>query len=95
VPGYQRPTISPYLGLLDNRNSPAFNYFTRVRPQQHFITADVLQSNRINDLQREIDRTQGLMQSELSTIAPTGHRTTFMSLGGYYPQNAGVGARFP
>lgn len=93
VPGYQRPTISPYLGLLNNQNSPAFNYYTRVRPQQHFITADVLQSNQITDLRREIDRTQDLMQSELSTIAPTGHTTSFMSLGGYFAPTTGVGAR--
>src|SRR5262245_51832883 len=34
-----RPTVSPYINLLRNGNSAAFNYFGLVRPEQNALRA--------------------------------------------------------
>ncbi len=85
APRAPRPTLSPYLNLLDRANSTAFNYYNRVRPRQEFDRYRQLNNQNLRALDKRIDRTnEALQQSQNSQLAPTGHRTRFMDLGGYF-----------
>ncbi len=85
----QRPTTSPYLNLLNRGNrSFALNYLQQVRPQQQFRSALAGQEQRLNRLRRDVDEQRLTGQSGASQLGPTGHRVTFLSLGGYYPTTA-------
>ena len=76
-----QPIYSPYLNLLRQGNSPAFNYFGLVRPELNF-------SSSVYGLQQQAVNTQqtvGQIQSGLTT----GHQTMFLNYGGYYQSNRG------
>jgi hypothetical protein len=67
---------------------PAFNasfegqYLTNILPQQEFNRTQQQTQQAFNRVQGEIGQQQLDIQSGLST---TGHKTTFMNLGSYYP----------
>ena len=86
APRAPRPTLSPYLNLLDRNNSTAFNYYNRVRPRQAFDDYRQSTSQNLRALDRRIDRTNEALreQSANSQLAPTGHTTRFLDLGGYF-----------
>lgn len=80
-----RPTLSPYLNLLDRTNSPAFNYYNRVRPRQAFDAYRQQTGSELQNLNRRIDANKlAIQQSANSQLQPTGHQTRFLDLGGYY-----------
>ncbi len=88
-----RPTLSPYLDLLNPRSGGvATSYYNNVRPRQEFQKS----SQSLNKgLQSIESRVQGLQVSQtaqtnaepVSTgrMSPTGHSTSSGNLGGYYP----------
>jgi hypothetical protein len=92
APRAPRPTLSPYLNLLDRTNSTSFNYYNRVRPRQAFEDYRVQQFQDLSALEKRVDRNRQdiLRQSENSQLNPTGHRTRFMDLGGYFGTGPGV-----
>jgi len=80
------PTVSPYINLLRNGNTPAFNYFGLVRPQ--FQTNAGLQQ-----LQQQITFTRSgpLPAAEVpGDVLVTGHAAVFMNLGGYFQSPTGA-----
>jgi hypothetical protein len=82
------PTLSPYLNLLRNGNTPAFNYFSLVRPQ--FQTNAGLQS-----LQQQIALTgagQAMSNGPADDLLITGRGATFMNYGGYFLSAGGGGS---
>ena len=80
-----RPTLSPYLNLLNRNNSTAFNYYNFVRPRQAFDDYRQQTGTTLQNLDRRIDRSQQLIQqSQNSLLQPSGHQTRFLDYGGYF-----------
>jgi hypothetical protein len=80
-PYTSRPYVSPYLNLLRRENSPAFNYYTLVRPQLDF------QRGLYNAQLQGYANSQALanqQQVDASGLPPTGHGATFMNYGHYF-----------
>ncbi len=93
-PPPRRPTVSPYLNLLRRPNAGGgglgFNYYQRLLPQQRALQAD----QRLTSSLSQVRSRQSALQQEIdSGLAPTGHQTSFLNLGGYYPANTGSRTR--
>src|SRR5262245_49112002 len=73
--GINQPAVSPYLGLLNRNNSPAFNYFTNVLPRQQAQDA----FNRQDQINQDVYN-QDTSQGSLTT----GHRTAFLNHQRYF-----------
>jgi hypothetical protein len=88
-PGFgrsNRPTTSPYLNLLPNRNqSPALNYYRSYLPETEFRRANQQASSSIYNLRQDVDRTRLMIQTENSVLGTTGHTTSFGNTGSYFP----------
>ena len=82
-PPINRPTVSPYLNLLNRSNGPALNYYNLVRPQLEFRSA-------IGQLQRQSAVTQEEVRDTASGLI-TGHPTYFFSYGSYFAGGPGSG----
>lgn len=83
-PPRRSPTVSPYLNLLRGPRGGGlgFNYYLRTRPQQRANQFQQELRGSLNQLQRR----QSALQEEIeSGLSPTGHQTSFLNLGGYYP----------
>jgi hypothetical protein len=84
---YQRPTVSPYLGLFAGNANPALNYYNIVRPNMYYPQA-------IGSLQQQIYATQtgmGTMDQTVFGPAMTGHAFGFQTQARYF-QNLGLQA---
>jgi hypothetical protein len=76
---FQRPTVSPYLYLLNGGQSPAVNYFGIVRPQVDF-------RNSLIQMQQQIamgDQSLADLATATSMLT-TGHPSLFMSHRKYF-----------
>jgi hypothetical protein len=82
-----RPTVSPYLNLLNPTGSGTSNYFTTVRPQIQAREELIRQQAQISQIQRQVQRGQpgGVPVRGSQEIRATGHETTFMNYLHYYP----------
>jgi hypothetical protein len=90
-----RPTVSPYTSLLNNGGGggAALNYYNIVRPRQQASKVARSLSNGLKSVESNVKsleqrEPQMLGPSEvISTgrMAPTGHPTSFNSLGSYFP----------
>jgi hypothetical protein len=88
-PGAQRklsrskqPILSPDLNLIPGAASSfTGQYLLRTIPQQEFLRNQAQTERALEGLQSEINTQQKQIQSGLST---TGHRTSFLSTGGYF-----------
>jgi hypothetical protein len=85
---YNRPTVSPYLNLLNP--GAAFNsvpnYFTLVKPQLEQRAALNQQQSEISRLNRQVSAAPRRSQRQQSQVRSTGHATQFMYYGQYYRQ---------
>jgi hypothetical protein len=74
-----RPVVSPYLNLARPGASPAFNYFTLVRPQ-------IAASTSIQQLQQQTQSNQQLITQlqDQPPVPATGHASAFMNVGGNF-----------
>ncbi|MGL4551163.1 MAG: hypothetical protein ACRC33_08245 [Gemmataceae bacterium] len=83
-----RPAFSPYLNLVRNGNSAAFNYFGLVRPELQF-------RDSIQSLQGDVATNRQMINATNATVASalpaTGHTATFLNTGGYFLNSAGGG----
>ncbi len=85
---FNRPTVSPYLNLV-NPGGGGFqpNYHTLVRPllqQQSINRQNALDLRRLQ--QRVTTNTQARLQTDPTGLPGTGHPTRFMFYGSYYSQ---------
>lgn len=83
-----RPSVSPYLHLLNDRaNDGISNYFTFVQPQIQQRQATIRQQSQINQLQREVqNRPLSALQPRGSQqIRATGHETFYQHTSHYFP----------
>lgn len=85
-----RPTISPYLQLLNTGNPNVNNYSLYVRPQIDAQNASRSQQEQIRGLQATqqqlLRAPQGLAIQGSRDIRVTGHETTYMYQSHFYPQ---------
>ncbi|MGL6075093.1 MAG: hypothetical protein ACRC8S_13115 [Fimbriiglobus sp.] len=84
-----RPSVSPYLNLVNRGNNPALNYLSIVRPQQQmaqqFNQLNQQYRQSINGLQNSIDQ---LGQEQNQSFNPfTGHAAVFNSTYGYFSRH--------
>ena len=90
-PPLRRPTVSPYLGLLNGGagRSSALNYYQIVRPQQRSLANETLLNRRLGNLsaaQNRIRSQQSTLQRQIqSQLSPTGKTATFQDTRGFYP----------
>ena len=92
-PGFGRPrspTLSPYLNLLNNNNSTAFNYYQLYRPQAEFRSAYQGLNQSLYPTDVQVAR-QGESIEQIgdrlrpgSVLRTTGHATSFMNYGRYF-----------
>ena len=82
----RRPFISPYVDLL-NSDGAGFtrNYFRRVRPELEFRRNDTRLGRSVQSLQRQVNTQRQQLQSRTSQLSPSGHTTSFLNLGSYFP----------
>jgi hypothetical protein len=87
-PAINRPTTSPYLNLLNRRNrgggSAALNYYRFVRPEQDLRRYSSQVGQQVTGLQQSLT-SQGLLPDGSRPLSGTGHSTSFLNLGGYFP----------
>jgi hypothetical protein len=79
------PTVSPYLLLAQPGIDPALGYQTLVRPDNQFRKTLADQSDAIGNLQREVGQSQSTSKLDSLPVRKTGHPTTFLSTGTYFP----------
>jgi hypothetical protein len=80
-----RPTVSPYLNLLQGNAPPVANYYGVVRTMQEFRQQNAQLTNSLRNLQGQV--AQPAVQADLPE---TGHAAGFMNAGGYF-KNLGGG----
>jgi hypothetical protein len=90
--GLARPTVSPYLSLLNRGNSSALNYLNIVRPQQQmaqqFNALNQQYRQSLNGIQNSIDT---LSQESMSFSPYTGRVAVFNSTAGYFSRHPVTG----
>ena len=88
IPAYNRPAISPYINLLGGTGrSFESEYFTRVRPQLEFRGSYNQLGRGLSSLQGQVQQQGRQIESMKPKIGPTGHSTSFLNYGSYFPKN--------
>jgi hypothetical protein len=88
---YQRPVTSPYLGLLAAPGgSVEFEYFRRVRPELELRRETERLHRSLRTMRQQTEPDEPLRRdgrSQDGTLRPltTGHSTSFMNRGNYFP----------
>jgi hypothetical protein len=87
-PGVTRPTTSPYLNLLRNngRGNFALDYHRLVRPEQQWRNYTSRLNQRLNTVERTLS-TELLPDGSVPQVRTTGHPTSFLNTGSYFPQS--------
>lgn len=87
-----RPTLSPYMGLLQTNTGPIPNYFSLVRPmmQQQSFNRQLSQATRAQSIQIQSLSTQG---SQAQPTSQTGNASGFQQYLHYYPPMRGARRR--
>ncbi len=85
--GGRRPSVSPYMNLVNNPQAGATNYQSLVRPQLDQSAVNRQQRAAINQLQRQAPgRPQSGAQGN-QKLRGTGHHTEFNNTSRYFPQS--------
>jgi len=81
-----RPTVSPYLNLLNNSSREGIpSYFTQVRPQLQARAAAQRAEQSIESLQQDVTRVESTVRRNSVGGFQTGHPTRFMNTLHYFP----------
>ena len=84
-PGITRPTTSPYLNLLQNNGfSPALNYYRLVRPETELRRYSDSLNRQVTGLRQDLT-SRGLLPDGSHPLSGTGHATSFLNTGGFFP----------
>lgn len=88
-PRISRPTTSPYLNLLrnDQRQNFALDYYRLVRPEQEWRNYTSRLNQRLQSVESTLNQPQLLPDGSMTDMRTTGHSTTFLNTGGYFPQS--------
>lgn len=86
-----QPYTSPYLGML-GPGGAAYGYFTLAQPQEQYQQSQYTLSRNMMDFQNQVNKNFDQAAKELQqtqsvrrSIGTTGHPTSFMSPGKYFP----------
>ena len=82
-----RPTVTPYLDLLNdsNRGGIGYNYYRRLKPEMQIRAAQSQMARSVQQLRDRVDEKAGVVPgSAQSQISSTGHAATFMNYGTYF-----------
>jgi hypothetical protein len=83
APYLNRPTVSPYLNLLQRNTNPAINYYGIVRPEFQF-------RRTINQLASQVQEAQAdINTGQAGAVFQTGHPVQFMNLSHFYAGGQG------
>ena len=82
-PPRANPPVSPYLSLLNRNNSMAFNYYELYRPQVEFREAYRQLNRNVSRLDSRLDQQEAAFRR--LQLGATGHQTSFMNYGSYFP----------
>lgn len=83
-----RPTVSPYINLLNNNNQdPAITYYGQIRPQNEFRAAEAANAAAIRGLDKRLTQTEKEMPS--GKLSSSGHATSFLNTRGYFGGGSG------
>jgi hypothetical protein len=92
-----RPTVSPYLRLLQNQGNPTNGlgsstavYQTQVRPQLERRQQSAQQQQQMQRMQSQLNQVRQQFTQPNSGLMTTGHPTRFMSYSHYYYPGLGV-----
>lgn len=85
------PAWSPYLNLYRRGNTPAFNYFSLVKPELQFRQDLQVIQQRYNDTQRELNSLADQQLNQNNLLPQTGHASGFMTQGRYFMNMGGSG----
>jgi hypothetical protein len=84
---FSRPTVSPYLNLLNPAGAVGLpNYFTLVRPQIDQRAGLSQQAAQLQQLNRQVSANTRRSRQGPEQVRSTGHPTQFMYYGQYYRQ---------
>ncbi|HEY2841028.1 MAG TPA: hypothetical protein VGJ26_17875 [Pirellulales bacterium] len=82
----RRPSVSPYMNLLNNQNPNLTNYQSLVRPQVNQARISSQQNSRINRLEAPPPASGN---SGSQTLRSTGHQATYGNYSHFYPNFPG------
>ena len=82
----RRPSVSPYMNLLNNQTGNATNYQSLVRPQLDQQSFNQKSASAIKGLQSQAGKQQSKSGSEGNQkLRPTGHAATRQNYSHFYP----------
>lgn len=94
TPGYgsmYKPPVSPYLNLLRNGNSPAFNYTTLVAPQLKAQSNFQMLQGQVNTVGQTLTTLEQQAQAGAAPLLPvTGQSVGFMTQKAYFMNISGA-----
>ena len=84
--GVGRPTTSPYLDLLfNNGQNLGLNYYRLLRPEQDWRKYSTGLNQRLNLVESTLSQDL-LPDGSSGNVKQSGHSTSFLNLGSYFPQ---------
>jgi hypothetical protein len=90
---YNRPTVSPYLNLLQPQGGGLPNYQTLVRPALEQRNQNLQMQRQISQLQSSVIENNVRDQRGEAMFRPTGHSTGFFYYSHFYPGMQSGGPR--
>ena len=81
---FRRPTVSPYLQLVDRSSPSSTPYHSLVRPQLEQQQINRRQNIALQQLRQQTNAVRA-QRSRTEGIRATGHQTFFQNLSHYYP----------
>jgi hypothetical protein len=87
-----RPTVSPYLNIVNGSGNRGLNYFTQVRPQQQFRSFGAGVERQLQTLNSRADGTTLIDETGTQAARSTGHSTSFLNTAGYFSVGGGASA---
>lgn len=81
----RRPTVSPYLELLNNQQFGLPSYQTRVRPRLEQRQVNRQQQAQIQRLRSDVARQGTALRAGTDTLRVTGHQSFFMNYSHFFP----------
>ena len=79
-----QPVLDPAVNMLNPTNSLETNYLLRTVPEEQHLNVEAVQGRALNQLKTQVTNDEA-RQASNSKLQGTGHKTSFMKYGSYYP----------
>ena len=80
-----RPTVSPYINLLNNNIDPAITYYGIIRPEQELRATSNANAQSLSNLTKRVARNEQKIEMPSGRLSASGHATSFGNTRGYFP----------